>query len=59
MISAEYKHLPYFPLRLIDDPTPEVRENLSCSCHDFKIQEVLLFFIARAPGVVTKHPMSV
>ena len=29
MISAKYKHFLCFPLRLIDDRSPEVRENLS------------------------------
>ena len=41
MISAKYKHFLYFPLRLIDYRSPEVRENLSYSCRLIKIQEVL------------------
>ena len=38
VISARYKHFLYFPLRLIDHPSPEVREYLSSSCRIIKIQ---------------------
>ena len=38
VISARYKHFLYFPLRLIDYPSPEVREYLSSSCRIIKIR---------------------
>ena len=64
VISARYKHFLYFPLRLIDHPSPEVREYLSSSCRIIKIQSKkysstphpflgptqLLFLVTRAPS---------
>ena len=42
MISARYKHFLYFPLRLIDYRSPEVRENKSSSCRIIKIHRSTL-----------------
>ena len=62
MISAKYKHLVCLPPRLIDHRSPEVRENLSYSCHEIKIQRsTFLPFLGptQLPFVVmTRAPIS-